>query len=144
MRKGLLLLAVVLSPLMVVGCGPQLEDETAPTTEEVAAEGNTGKVTQLKWVCGDGVCNVGETGCPEDCGTGGGSGDPWCGDGICNGTEMYSTCSVDCPYTPQPTICGDGTCQSSESSYNCPADCGSGGTCRTTGTGTSRLPPCEL
>jgi hypothetical protein len=139
MRKGLMMLAV-LCPLMVVGCGPQLEDETTPTTEESAA-GATGTVTQLKYVCGDGICNTGEaTTCPEDCGGGGG----WCGDGFCNGTESYSTCSLDCPYTPPSTWCGDGVCQSwnGESTYNCSIDCGGGGgTCRTSNNG--RI-PCEL
>jgi hypothetical protein len=131
------MLAVVLCPLMVVGCGPQQEGESAPTTEQTA--GADGQVKQLKWMCGDGYCNGDEpTTCPEDC-TGG-----WCGDGYCGSGESYNSCSVDCPYTPPPSYCGNGYCDGGEDSWSCPGDCG-GGSCRTPSrtTGTSKIIPCE-
>jgi hypothetical protein len=88
-------------------------------------------------VCGDAVCDPGETpaNCPEDCpdvcgdGLCTGSEDPAncsadcpdvCGDGLCTGSEDAANCSADCP-----DICGDGLCTGSEDELNCPEDCAS-------------------
>ena len=45
-------------------------------------------------VCGDGVCDVGETpqSCPGDCHVG-----AVCGDGVCAASESGATCPKDCP-----------------------------------------------
>jgi len=50
-------------------------------------------------VCGDGVCGVGETGCPQDCGGGLIKSEiSSCGDGVCDSGvgEDSSTCPSDC------------------------------------------------
>ncbi|PIU58106.1 MAG: hypothetical protein COS89_02115, partial [Deltaproteobacteria bacterium CG07_land_8_20_14_0_80_38_7] len=64
-------------------------------------------------VCGDGVCQEGETSivCPGDC-------QPVCGDGLCNGDETTSICPGDCPVS-----CGDGLCNEDETAATCAADC---------------------
>ncbi len=48
-------------------------------------------------VCGDNVCEVGESRtCPADC-----DGTTWeCGNGICEEGETYNSCSADCPAPP--------------------------------------------
>ena len=73
-------------------------------------------------VCGDGVCNGGETqaSCSQDCGT---AQTYVCGDGTCNGDETEATCSTDCG-TTIIYVCGDGTCNGDETQSSCPADCG--------------------
>ncbi|NVJ27220.1 MULTISPECIES: hypothetical protein [Myxococcus] len=66
-----------------------------------------------KMVCGDNVCEFGES-CEADC--------VRCGDGICNGTETESTCPGDC--APPPTgTCGDTLCEFPEDPFSCPMDC---------------------
>jgi lysophospholipase L1-like esterase len=66
-------------------------------------------------VCGDFVCDPGETpaSCSSDC-------PDVCGDGLCTGSEDAASCSVDCP-----DLCGDGLCTGSEDTTSCVADCGS-------------------
>lgn len=70
-------------------------------------------------VCGDGVCNGGETGasCAADCS----GGAPVCGDGVCNGAETNASCAADCPSTGP--YCGDGVCNASETANTCGNDC---------------------
>ena len=67
-------------------------------------------------VCGDGICNFGETtsSCPVDC-------PPVCGDGTCDGTETCSSCTADCGVCPP--VCGDGLCNGTETPASCPGDC---------------------
>jgi hypothetical protein len=91
-------------------------------------------------VCGDGVCDEGES-CPSDCGGGG----PVCGNGVCEKGEDDFSCPVDCfggevcgdgvcsvnepetcpedCVTPGP-VCGNGACEKGESPFSCPKDCG--------------------
>ena len=96
-------------------------------------------------VCGNGICDAGETCqfCPGDCGSCCGNGlcDPSescqtcpgdctvgcdCGNGICQPGEC-SSCIVDCL---NPTdCCGDGTCFILESCATCPLDCGGAACC---------------
>ncbi len=66
-------------------------------------------------VCGDAVCDVGESplSCPQDC-------PDVCGDGVCSGIENPLNCGQDCP-----DVCGDGLCSGVEATTTCPADCGS-------------------
>jgi hypothetical protein len=69
-------------------------------------------------VCGNNVCEPGETplpmpdGCPADCGT------TACGNGICEWSENPDVCGVDCG-----TACGNGLCEKGESPQNCDTDC---------------------
>lgn len=50
-----------------------------------------------------------------------------CGNGICELGESYGNCPMDCKQgqTPAPAaaVCGDGVCGATESSSTCPADC---------------------
>lgn len=69
-------------------------------------------------VCGDGVCEPGETAqqCPSDCVVPGS-----CGDGICGPNESPQSCPKDCV---GPSLCGNGKCDAGESAATCPSDCG--------------------
>ena len=71
-------------------------------------------------VCGDGVCNAGETcnSCAGDCGVCPDS----CGDGVCSADETCTSCSVDCGLCPES--CGDGICTADETCVSCGVDCG--------------------
>lgn len=70
--------------------------------------------TSTSVVCGDLVCELGETpvSCPSDCPN-------VCGDSFCTGSESTASCPADCG-----SLCGDGACNGSEATTNCPADCG--------------------
>lgn len=46
-----------------------------------------------------------------------------CGDGVCNEGESFSNCGTDCGPRRGVSFCGDGTCNSDESSSDCSADC---------------------
>lgn len=67
-------------------------------------------------VCGDGLCESGES-CPEDC-------DSFCGNSVCDAGEQTS-CPSDCPAGPE---CGDERCDSGEAT-SCPEDCDAGPEC---------------
>jgi Cellulase (glycosyl hydrolase family 5) len=60
-------------------------------------------------VCGDGICEEGESDadCSADCG---------CGNGVCDEGETAADCPADCG-------CGDGVCDEGEGAVSCPADC---------------------
>jgi hypothetical protein len=65
-------------------------------------------------ICGDGMCNGGETACTcaeDGC-------PPACRDGCCNGDEEAFSCPRDCEGS-----CGDDYCHMSESCLSCPLDC---------------------
>ena len=70
------------------------------------------------YVCGDGICSVGdgesEFNCREDCAS------PVCGDGFCDSGETSQNCLADCP---APPACGDGACNGNETTASCPGDC---------------------
>ena len=69
--------------------------------------------------CGDGVCNGGETtaNCAQDCPAPA----AFCGDGVCNGGETNATCAQDCP--APAAFCGDGVCNGGETNATCAQDC---------------------
>jgi|GEM_PF-1335884 len=109
-------------------------------------------------VCGNGLCDAGETeatcleDCTEVCGNNQCNGletfltcaidcDPVCGDGTCEGNEDSITCSFDCLAT-----CNDGLCNPPESRSNCPRDCGScgDGLCQDGFESASLNPPANL
>ncbi len=70
-------------------------------------------------VCGNGVCETGESkaNCSADCGSAG----PVCGNGTCESGETTANCSKDCG--PAGPVCGNGACESGETTVNCPQDC---------------------
>lgn len=72
-------------------------------------------VTNSGRVCGNGVCEIGESPifCPDDCLS-------TCGNGICDLGEYANTCPGDCA---SPTVCGDGICEAEENMLSCPDDC---------------------
>ncbi len=83
-------------------------------------------------LCGDGVCDDGETSgtCSQDCPS------QICGDGKCDAGETHETCCVDCGCVGgmkcqnnkcvKIEICGDGTCSIHETYEKCKEDCPSG------------------
>jgi hypothetical protein len=83
--------------------GPQTSSSTASSTS--TASGGP--------ICGDGLCDPGETcqACPADCGS-------CCGDSVCAGGETCQTCPADCG-----VCCGDGVCAGGETCQTCPTDC---------------------
>ena len=82
-------------------------------------DGSTCDSGDVDPVCGDNVCDAGETcaGCPEDC-------SPCCGDGLCGAGEDCSICEDDCG--PCVVPCGDGICDAGagEDCSSCEDDCG--------------------
>lgn len=66
--------------------------------------------------------------CPQDCGNGGNGGsnqNAVCGNGVCETGETATSCSQDCGGSSP--VCGNGTCETGEDATSCPADCGGGG-----------------
>jgi hypothetical protein len=113
-------------PALVPGCDPCVDQICAVDSFccDVAWDGicvsEVASVCgqQCPTVCGDGLCNAGEScgSCSQDCGA-----CPVCGDGWCDWTETCGTCSQDCGACP---ACGDGTCNGSETCGSCSQDCG--------------------
>ncbi|PIN85631.1 MAG: hypothetical protein COV47_01265 [Candidatus Diapherotrites archaeon CG11_big_fil_rev_8_21_14_0_20_37_9] len=99
------------SHVLYVNSMDNLDSNSAVASVNVTIVGPPGGT-----VCGDNVCNGGESSysCPSDCGA-------VCGDGACTGTESVNTCPADCG---PAVVCGDGVCGEGETKVNCSADCG--------------------
>ncbi len=85
-----------------------------------------GQCVALGPVCGNGMCEAGESNasCPADCKPTG----PVCGNGMCETGETNANCPADCK--PTGPVCGNGTCEAGETSASCAADCKTtGGSC---------------
>lgn len=91
-----------------------VNDTISPETEK------TSWIVRLKnklsgSVCGDGICQQGESGsCYNDC--------RWCGDGYCEENEACSSCSKDCGECLTGDYCGDNICSDGECK-TCFRDC---------------------
>jgi len=46
-----------------------------------------------------------------------------CGNGVCEIGESYEDCSADCPKPSEAPVCGNGVCESGENCGNCLQDC---------------------
>ncbi|MBI4162323.1 MAG: PGF-pre-PGF domain-containing protein, partial [Candidatus Aenigmarchaeota archaeon] len=46
-----------------------------------------------------------------------------CGNGVCETGETESSCAADCKPTEQGSVCGNGVCESDESTATCETDC---------------------
>lgn len=70
------------------------------------------ELTMPMAACGDGVCSIGEMGCPADCS---------CGNGTCDPGETPGSCTQDCG----AAACGNGRCEVGigEDKMTCPQDC---------------------
>jgi len=66
-------------------------------------------------VCGDGVCDPGETAACVDCAPA-----PYCGDAYCDPGEGCGDCPSDCGAC---TLCGNGLCDATEDCVTCATDC---------------------
>lgn len=116
----------------------ELPTDALPATDAADRFGEDTVQEVAAAVCGNGICEEGETwaecfkDCPGACGNGdcepGENADncPWdcvapCGDCICQPEEDAQTCPVDCG------TCGDGICSLcdalNEDAQSCPADC---------------------
>lgn len=110
--------------------GPQVPTEAGPTCAPESSGDGSGSGGEPSGpsppvndgsdgsLCGDGVCQSGESAdwC-GDCTAG-----PTCGDGTCEGGENFASCPDDCMI--QAAICGDDYCDPEiETIVSCPADC---------------------
>lgn len=51
-----------------------------------------------------------------------------CGNKVCEVGETATSCAADCDTSDDPS-CGNGTCETGETAQSCPADCGPASTC---------------
>lgn len=87
-------------------------------TNQVCAAGYSTPCQVRLPVCGNGVCEVGET-CPNDCDS-----SVVCGDGVCATNEV---CASDCGEQLPINVCGNKVCETGEDANDaniCPIDCG--------------------
>ena len=71
-------------------------------------------------ICGNDICEVGESdnNCPMDCELPNDVEN--CGNGVCEPGESVESCAEDCT---SPAVCGNGACEIGETLSNCPSDC---------------------
>ncbi|MCP3097483.1 hypothetical protein LZ198_01195 [Myxococcus sp. K15C18031901] len=116
-------------------CGDRICEDAERWSCPLDCEGQEEPPEETDPVCGNGVCELGETPtvCPQDCpcfGTTPGTPNPlgYCGDGYCDFGE-WGRCAPDCDGREDPPeetdpVCGNGRCEWGESHATCPADCG--------------------
>ncbi len=93
--------------------------ESARVPVEINVQPFDSKTATQSPVCGNSVCEEGETNntCATDCGPP----SPTCGDSTCNTGEAFEICPSDCPY--KGFACANAVCEGGESYESCPQDC---------------------
>jgi len=113
------IVALTVGGLALGGCAVGGEEEPV-CGDDICEDGETSDCSDCaepdpEPVCGDGVCDEGEPSSCADCA----QPDPVCGDGVCDQGELPSC--ADCAGPDPGPVCGNGLCEAGETT-SCP-DC---------------------